>query len=195
MLTFYVACAVFGGGILLAQLVLGVSGFEHGHVHDHAEHASFDGHPRIADGLNLRSARALAAGLTFFGLGGLLGVQLGLGPILSLPIGVVLGGIAHVGTGYALRAMSRLEQDRTLVLDRAVGQPGVVYLTVPADRSGFGKVHLSVQERLIEVPAITRHEAIPTGSPILVVDVDEDHPGTLVVIHNPPLLENSDAHR
>jgi hypothetical protein len=193
VLTFYVACAVFGGGILLAQLILGGAGLTHG---EHStDHHSFDGHGHAAESMHLRSARALAAGLTFLGLGGLLGLQLGLGPVLSLPIGIALGGVAQFGTAAALRAMGRFEQDRTLVLDRAVGQSATVYLTVPAERSGVGKVHVSVQERLIECPAITRHEAIPTGSPVLVVDIDEERPGTLVVIANPPLLEDSNAAR
>lgn len=195
---FFVACAVFGGGILILQLVLGLVGLGHAGMNDvhHATPLSargIDGHAHADDALHLRSARAIAAGLTFLGLGGLLGVELGLGPVLSSVIGVALGGVAHVGTAMALRAMSKFEQDRTLVLDRAIGQTGTVYLAVPADASGMGKVHVSVQDRLIECPAISRHEAIPTGSSVLVVDVDEERPGTLVVVHTPPLLESPDA--
>lgn len=195
MQIFYVVCSVFGGGILVAQLVMGFAGIEHAHVPDAVDPHGLDGHGHASEGMHLRSARALAAGLTFFGLGGLLGAQLGLGAILSLPVGVVLGMVAQVGTAKALQLMTRFEQDRTLILDRAIGQSGIVYLTVPADRSGLGKVHVTVQERLVECPAITRHEAIPTGQPVLVVDVDEEYPGTLVVVSNSPLLEDSHALR
>ena len=193
MQTFYLVCAVFGGGILLAQLFLGVAGFD-GFGHSDGHH-SFDGHGHLAEGMHLRSARAIAAGVTFFGLGGLLGLQLGLGSLLSLPVGILVGAIAQTGTAKVLKNLSRFDQDRTLILDRAVGQSGKVYLTVPAEGSGLGKVHVSVQERLIEAPAITRHEAIPTGAAVLVVDVDEDRPGTLVVVANPPLLEDPNAVR
>lgn len=188
---FYIVCAVFGGGILVAQLVMGFAGID-GHVAD-ADHHSLDGHGHASEGMHLRSARALAAGLTFFGLGGLLGVQLGFGALLAFPIGALLGLVAQLGTAKALQLMTRFEQDRTLVLDRAIGQSGVVYLTVPAERSGLGKVHVTVQERLIECPALTRHEAIPTGRSVLVVDVDEEHPGALVVISNSQLLEEANA--
>ena len=194
MQVFYIACAVFGGGVLLAQLVFGAAGFDHGHAPEATDVQNLDSHGHAGEGMHLRSARALAAGLTFFGLGGLLGLQLGVGPIIATCVGVVFGAMAQLGTGYALQAMTRFEEDRTLNLDRAIGQSAIVYLTVPAERSGLGKVHVSVQERFVEVPAITRHGAIPTGSPVLVVDVDEDHPGALVVIPNPPLLEESDAH-
>jgi hypothetical protein len=194
VLTFYIVCAVFGGGILVAQLIMGTMGFDHhGHGPEVTDPHSLDAHGHASEGMHLKSARALAAGLTFFGLGGLLGLQLGLGSIFSFPVGVLLGLAAQVGTGFALRAMSRFEEDRTLVLERAVGQSAVVYLAVPANGEGLGKVHVSVQERLVEVPAVTRHEAIPTGSPVLIVDVDDQHPGTLVVVPNPPLLEDSDV--
>jgi hypothetical protein len=191
--TFYLVCAVFGGGILLAQLFLGVAGFD-GFGHSDGHH-SFDGHGHLAEGMHLRSARAIAAGVTFFGLGGLLGMQLGLGPVFSMPVGILIGALAQTGTAKVLKNLSRFDQDRTFILDRAVGQSGKVYLTVPAEGSGLGKVHVSMQERLIEAPAITRHEAIPTGAPVLVVDIDEDRPGTLVVVANPPLLEDPNAVR
>jgi Na+-transporting methylmalonyl-CoA/oxaloacetate decarboxylase beta subunit len=194
---FYVVCAVFGGGILLVQLGLALAGFSHGGVGDahadHLDHQGIDTHAHASEGMHLRSARALAAGLTFFGLGGLLGLQLGLGPILSAPIALILGAAAQFGTAAALRTMSRFEQDRTVQLDRAIGQPAIVYLAVPAAGTGLGKVHVSVQERLIECPAVSRHEAIPTGSSVLVVDVDDERPGTLVVVPSPPLLEASNA--
>lgn len=193
MQAFYLVCAVFGGGILVAQLALGVAGFD-GFTHDDGHH-SFDGHGHLSEGMHLRSARAIAAGITFFGLGGLLGLQLGLGALFSLPIGALVGAVAQLGTAKVLKNLTRFDQDRTLILDRAVGQAGKVYLAVPAEGTGLGKVHVSVQERLIEVPAITRHEAIPTGASVLVVDVDEDRPGTLVVIANPPLLEDPNAVR
>ena len=194
---FFVACAVFGGGILIVQLLLGLVGLDHANAHvmdhGHAPGRGLDAHGGTGDTLHLRSARAIAAGLTFFGLGGLLGIELGVGVLLSVIIAIVLGGVAHVGTAMALKAMSKFEQDRTLVLDHAIGQTGTVYLAVPADARGLGKVHVAVQDRLIECPAISRHEAIPTGSSVLVVDVDEERPGTLVVIHSPPLLESPDA--
>jgi hypothetical protein len=68
-----------------------------------------------------------------------------------------------------------------------------VYLTIPAERSGIGKVHVTVQERLIECPAITTHAAIPTGTPVLVIDVDDERTGTLIVVQHVPLTENLNA--
>ena len=68
----------------------------------------------------------------------------------------------------------------------AVGTTGTVYLSIPGHRTGSGKVHITVQNRLVEVQAVTAEDALPTGSPILVVDVQGND--TVVVVRNPILL-------
>ena len=164
--------------MLVLQLALAGAGADHDH---HLGHG--------AEGLNLASARALAAGLTFFGLGGLLGLSMGLWSIFALLIGVVLGGSAMFATAAVVRSLGRLEHDGTLVLSRAIGQSGVVYLSIPGERAGLGKVHVNVQDRLVECAAVTPDRALPTGAAVLVVDIEE--PDTLVVVPNPVLLEES----
>jgi hypothetical protein len=182
---FFLTCAILGGGVLVLQLVLSLFGIEHGAHHDvHLDHAT-------SEGLSLRSVRALAAGLTFFGIGGLAGMQTPLGAFLGFPLGIVAGAGALYGTAAMMRSFMRLEHDGTLSLFQAVGQTGSVYLGIPAQRSGLGKVHVSVQDRLVECAAVTPEDAIPTGAPILVVDVERDD--TLVVVRNPQLLEDTNA--
>jgi hypothetical protein len=80
----------------------------------------------------------------------------------------------------------RLERDGTLSLASAVGTTGSVYLSIPARREGVGKVHLIVQNRLVELRAITDEDDLATGTPILVVDVEGTD--TVVVVRNPILL-------
>src|SRR5688500_18368445 len=73
MSTLFLTCAALGGGILLVQLLLSAIGFDH----DSTEHGSFA--DASASGLDLFSVRALAAGLAFFGIGGIAGMATGLG--------------------------------------------------------------------------------------------------------------------
>ena len=188
MNAFFTACAVLGGGILVVQLVLGLIGLDHGLAHDmHLD----DGHGHASEGMNLKSARALAAGLAFFGLGGLVVMQWGLGSLLAVLGGAALGGIALVGTAKVLRSFARLEHDGTLQIDRAIGQSGTVYLAIPEHRTGMGKVHVTVQDRIVECAAVTPDAGLPTGSPVLVVDVEGTD--TLVVVRNSPLLEDNNV--
>lgn len=190
MQNFFLACALLGGVIVLLQLVFGMAGAHdvphetpHDIAHAHAEHPS--------EGLHLFSVRAMTAGLATFGAAGLSATALGLPGLLALPIAVVIGVAAMVGVAYALRAMLRLEDDGTVSIGAAVGSSGVVYLSIPGERSGAGKVHLTLQNRTVEVPAVTPAGALPTGSAVLVVDVVD--PDTVVVVPSPSLSEVSNA--
>ena len=178
MSTVFLWCAILGGTVLVLQLVAGFVGLEHGNAHD--GHFGDD----ASEGLNLLGVRSLAAGVAFFGLIGLSAASLG--PIVAPIAAIAAGGAAMVGVAAMIRAFGRLERDATLSLDSAVGNTGSVYLSIPARREGAGKVHVTVRGRLVESRAVTDEEMLPTGTPVLVVDVDGSD--TLVVVRNPILL-------
>lgn len=57
------------------------------------------------------------------------------------------------------------------VFKSAVGCVGKVYIPVPAERSGEGKVQITINNSVREYNAITDGEALPTGRDIKVVEV------------------------
>jgi hypothetical protein len=192
MSAFFLTCALLGGGLLVVQLVLGALGIGHGDgvygAHD-LHHG--DGGPQ--DGLHLLSFRALTAGLAFFGVGGLAGLATPFGLLAAIPLALAFGSAAIVGVAAAMRAMLRLEDDGTLHVEGAVGLSGEVYLSIPPARRGLGKVHIVLQNRLVELQAITTHsDAIPTGAPILVIDVVG--PDTVDVVPDPAVLPSEVPH-
>jgi len=175
--TVFLWCAVAGGAVLVLQLIAGLFGLDHGHAHDvHGDGAS--------DGLNLLSIRSLAAGVAFFGLAGLATRSLGI--VMSSAAAVIAGVAAAVGVAAIVKTFGRLERDGTLSLDTAVGTTGTVYLSIPGHRAGPGKVHLTVQNRLVECAALTADDALPTGTSVLVIDLEGRD--TVVVVRNPILL-------
>ncbi len=186
MTTFFLTCAAIGGGILVLQLALSAIGFDH----DTTEHGSLV--DAAESGLDLFSVRALAAGLAFFGIGGLAGLATGLGALVAVPLALFAGAAATVAVAVVMRAMMRLEDDGTVQVESAVGVTGTVYLTVPAARGGAGKVHLALQNRTVELQAITTHDApLPTGARVLVVDVVG--PDTVDVVPDPLLISSSEV--
>lgn len=192
MTTFFLTCAVLGGAILLLQMVLGFVGFGDGDGGDHD--GGHDGHfdkEGLAGGLNLLSVRALAAGITFFGVGGLAGLKTGFGLFAAFPLALIAGSVAAVAVAAAMRAMLRLETDGTLQIHGAVGTSATVYLTVPGERSGVGKIHVTLQNRLVELQAVTSQQTLPTGSRVLVIDVVG--PDTVDVVPDPIMLEVPNA--
>ena len=178
MSAFFLACAILGGGILLLQLIASVVGLGHDAGHD------LHGVDLAEEGLNLFSVRALSAGVAFFGVGGLAGMSTPFRALLAIPLGLVFGGAATVAMGYVTRALLHLEHDGSLRAENAIGSSANVYLSIPAARTGLGKIHVHVQNRLVEYQAVTSHtEPLPTGARVLVVDiVDSD---TVDVVPDP----------
>ena len=193
MTTFFVACAVLGGGVLVVQLLLGLLG-----VIDAGGDADVSGHDHAGihgahEGLDLLSVRAISAGAAFFGLGGLAGLATPLGLIAAIPLALIAGVAAMVGTAVAMRWLLRFEDDGTVSIHGAVGATGTVYLTIPGDRKGAGKVMLTLQNRIVEYQAVTSAAPLPTGAPIMVVDIVG--PDTVDVVADPTIKESSDALR
>jgi membrane protein implicated in regulation of membrane protease activity len=180
--TLFLTCAVLGGVILLAQLALGVVG-----IGDHEDASHHTGtHEVPSDGLQLLSVRALAAGVAFFGLGGLAATLLGVPAVLAVVLGVVLGAGAMVGVAMAMRSMLKLERDASVRIEHAVGSSATVYVPVPAAHGGVGKVLLTLKGRTVEYQAVTPEgQLLPTGTPVVVVDVRGDD--TVEVVPLPSL--------
>lgn len=90
-----------------------------------------------------------------------------------------------VGVGFVLlfffiiRQLQRLAEDNTFKIQDALGQTAQVYLTVPAQRSGAGKIQLSVKGTVKELAAITDFESIQTGALVKVKSVDS---GNILVV-------------
>lgn len=191
MHTLFIACAVFGGVVLLAQLLFGALGAAHGAL-DAGDHDASSDHPE-AEGLHLLSVRAVAAAVAFFGI---TGAALGAAKVpawIAAPAALLVGGGAMVAVAASMRALTRLESDASVRLDEAIGEPGRVYLTIPAERAGAGKVHVTLRRRTVELQAVTKdREALPTGADVIVTDVVG--PDTVEVVGAPQLSELLDDH-
>lgn len=175
MSLFYLSCLVLGVAVLVLQLALGAFGL------DDIDHPDAGHH-----GLDLLSVRALAAGTGFFGLVGVALSRVGASTFLSLPAAAVAGVAAAWGIARVMRGMRRLEVDKSFHITAAIGLPGRVHLGIPGARTGAGKVHVIVHDRLMELDAVTPGPEIETGSEVLVTDVVSSD--TVVVLHAQPLL-------
>lgn len=121
-------------------------------------------------GLKLLTLRGVVAFLAIFGWGTLWLLRVGLHPLAALFLGSAMGVWAMVLVALLLRVSLELQEDGTVRIQNALGLSGVVYLTIPAQRQGAGKVTVLVQEKLTEFDAVTDEaSALLTGSEILVV--------------------------
>ena len=73
-----------------------------------------------------------------------------------------------------MRAVVGLGRDQTVLPTEAVGQTGTVYLTIPAKRSGKGKILVSLGGSTREFDAVTDGESLANGQTITVTEILEE---------------------
>lgn len=125
-------------------------------------------------GLRIVSLRGV---LSFFSIGGwmafILEPNMGVG--LAILFGTLSGFVAAFLVALAFKMSMRLESSGNIDYKNAIGKTAKVYIRVPKDRSGIGKVNLVLQERLVEIDAMTNDlEDLKHNDMVDVVDlVDE----------------------
>jgi hypothetical protein len=82
-----------------------------------------------------------------------------------------------------MKMLYLLKSDGAVRIKGAVGRTGTVYLRVPANKSGPGKVTLNLQNRTVELEAFTATNELPTGTSVRVVAVLG--PSSVEVTHAP----------
>ncbi len=128
-----------------------------------------------AAGLRIFTVRGLVA---MFAIGGWLGmasVDLGANEIVAVLVAVLSGVFALLLVAYLIHLMLKLQENGNLEARNAVAHTARVYITVPPRRRGIGKVMLTVQERLVEMDAVTDYgEELRTDSMVQVVSVSDN---------------------
>lgn len=142
-----------------------------GEYHDGAHHAS---------GVRLISVRGFVA---FFAVGGWLGVALlesGVSATLSVIIAFAGGSLALLFVGWVLKLLYDMQESGNIDPKNAVAKSGSVYIRIPANRAGTGKINITIQGAYKEMDAVTDcDEDIHSGKMVQVVSVTADN--TLVV--------------
>ena len=118
-----------------------------------------------------RQVRSIIAFFTFFGWTGVFVLNAGGSVLAAVGIASLSGFIAMFVVAYMLFLFSKLGEDGTVDLNEAIYNTGEVYLSIPANKNGTGKIHLKVKGSLRELDAVSDGDAIPTGVPIRVVEI------------------------
>lgn len=174
LLTVYLGCAAAGGTILLVQTVMLLFG---GGDHDgdvgHVETgigASDSGEVHTQDtGFGLFSVRTISAFLAFFGLAGWAGLRAGWSDGITVAVAFGAGTAMLFGVAWLFHVQKRLASQGNVEPARAVGMTARVYLRIPENNTGKGKITVALQGRTVELAAFTKGPAIPTDSEVRVV--------------------------
>ncbi len=193
----FLTCAVLGGTVFLFQFLLALIGFgaeDLDFVDDIPDDVDLDvpdgmeGAADAAPGMEhgstwlfgVISFRTVVAALTFFGLVGMAGHEAELGSALSFVLALVAGYAAMWGVHWLMQRLYRLRHDGSQRIERSIGHTATVYIPIPPNESGSGKVQVQMQGRIVEYSAMTTEsEKLLTGAKVMVVDFIS--PSTLMV--------------
>lgn len=85
-------------------------------------------------------------------------------------------GVSFVAAFFLIiRQVQRFGEDNSFNIDNALNQTGTVYIPIPENKSGTGKVQVSVRGSVHELTAMTHHERIPTGTLIKVIKIENNN--------------------
>jgi len=157
----------------------------HADIHHHGAdwHAHQPSAPAHTHGpsafFKILTFRTIVAGIAFFGLAGLAGSASSLAGYATLLVALGAGLGAVYLVHEMMRALAKLRSEGTVYIGRAVGAVGTVYLTVPGNKAGAGKVTVVLQDRTMEYQAMTEYEELPTGTEVVITGLLG--PGTVEV--------------
>jgi len=88
----------------------------------------------------------------------------------------VLVGLAFVAVFFILiKQILKLSEDNSFKIENTLNKSADVYLTIPENKSGKGKVQISVNGAFHELDAMTSNaEKIPSGSVVKVVTIENN---------------------
>lgn len=184
--------AVFGTGVFLIfifMMLTGVAvdahaggdpggGFDA--VLDDPQGVGIDGDDASGDSFKVLSLQSIAAFMMGFGWGGFAARQTFAHDSYALAIVTGAGiGVAMVYVlGLSLKAVRDLQSSGNISIHEAVGSEGEVYVRVPGDGGGLGRVRVVIHEHQRIYNARTEGEELPRSSRVRVVGVSGS---TLVV--------------
>ena len=121
-------------------------------------------------GVSLFTVKGLTAFFAIGGWTGMLMLSYNVGVAITVPVSVVAGLAAYFIVWALIRLVLKLQEDGTLNYASAIGQTATVYVSIPASRTGRGKITLVLQGRYTELDAVTdEEERIPVDTAVEIV--------------------------
>lgn len=169
--------AVVASLLLIIQIILLLVAFSGGaDIDGDGDFDLNDGDTDTDGGLSLFTVKSVTA---FFALGGWCGFATATylpnniwAPIL---VAVLTGLVAFLGVGFAMRGIAKLRCSGNLVTEKLIGKTATVYVSIPAERKGRGKITLTAQEKYMELDAVTDEaERLCTDEQVVILAYTDD---------------------
>lgn len=91
--------------------------------------------------------------------------------ILSLAVGISFIFLFFI----IIRQVQKLAEDNSFKISNTLNKTAEVYLTIPENKKGKGKIMISVNGAFHELEAMTENQKIPSGSVVKVVKIENNN--------------------
>ena len=170
ILQLFWGCAIVSSFVFLVQAILTLLGMDGDSDFDLDASASSDTMD-LGGGLSLFSVRSFVNFFVGFGWAGIAFYSLIPQTWLLDVIAAVIGCFFVWLYFFIRRQTMRLQSDGSINVKKCIGSHCDVYLRIPAENSGTGKVQISINGSIHEYSAVTKGALLPSGSRARVVDV------------------------
>lgn len=139
--------------------------------------ADFDGDLNDAHApFQLFSFRNLIHFLLGFGWGGISFYAIIPNRTLLITVAVLAGILFVAVFFFVVKIFLKLAEDNSFQMKQTLHQTAEVYLTIPANRSGKGKILVSVGGSMHELDAMTESDRpLPSQTPVRIVRIENDN--------------------
>jgi hypothetical protein len=146
-----------------------------GDVDTDADLDTSDGSFSLDPSFTLLSVRSIIAFFTFFGWMGVMALSNGYGATKVILMAGGAGLAAMVTVAYLMYFFSRLAESGNADLAELIYKNATVYLTIPERRRGKGKIHVTLNNSLREMDAVTEGERLENGKSVKIIEIIEDN--------------------
>lgn len=91
--------------------------------------------------------------------------------ILSLVVGILFVYLFFI----IIRQVQKLAEDNSFKIASTLNKTAEVYLTIPENKKGKGKIMISINGAYHELEAMTENDKIPSGSVVRVVKIENNN--------------------
>ena len=88
-------------------------------------------------------------------------------------LAVAVGGLFVYFFFLIIRALMRLSEDNTFKLSETIGKTAEVYVPIPENKSGRGKITISVRGTMHELEAMTAGARIPSNVMVKILSIED----------------------
>ena len=130
-----------------------------------------DGH----DGFELFSLRNLINFLLGFSWTGISFYNTISNKILLVAVSFVIGVLFVLLFFMIIKQVQKLSEDNSFKFSNTLNKTAEVYLTIPQNKTGKGKIMISVNGAFHELEAMTEGDAIPSGKTVKVIKIENQN--------------------